>query len=418
MADEQALLPPGGWVRLDALGGVAGDMFAAAAVDAWPGLGPQISRALDSLALPFAVDAEWNRVTRNGIVACHFCFRSELGGGHPTGAVEDIRRLLLASGLSDAEKRHATGILGAIADAEAEVHGKRPEDVHLHELADWDSIADVVAAAVVIAAVGDAQWICPELPLGSGRVNCEHGPLPVPAPATAILCRGAVFVDDGVGGERVTPTGAAILHYLGALAARRIPATQLVATGHGAGTRELPGVPNVLRMLFMQPACEGRVLQDEIAVLRFDVDDQSPEDLAIGLDRIRALAGVLSVINLPALGKRGRQVASIEVLAEPSCADAAAVACFAETTTLGVRVRAESRRLLRREEIKVDRGVKGVAPVKRAFRADGAVSAKVEARFLEASNVDRLGREALRRSFESPAFGTLQATDFPNGEAP
>jgi uncharacterized protein (TIGR00299 family) protein len=418
MAAEPTLLGAGGWVRLDALGGVAGDMFAAAAVDAWPELGPRIASGLEALGLPFRLDAVWSRVTRRGIGACHASFSTEAGGGHPTGAVAEVRRLLLASGLSDAEKRHATGILGAIADAEAQVHGKPPEDIHLHELADWDSIADVVAAAVVIAAVGDTQWVCPTLPLGGGRVDCAHGPLPVPAPATAILCRGATFVDDGVGGERVTPTGAAILSYLGALAARRTPPGRLVATGYGAGSRDMSRVPNVLRMLFMHPETEGPALHDEIAVLRFDIDDQSPEDLAIGLDRIRALVGVLSVINLPALGKRGRQVGSIEVLAEPACVDAVVAACFAETTTLGVRMRMESRRVLRREEVKVNGGTEGVAPVKRAFRADGAVSAKVEARFLEASDVDRLGREALRRTFESAALDAPPARGAPSEESP
>jgi hypothetical protein len=199
---------------------------------------------------------DWETVTRGGIVAQRFRFSAAGEGAHPTGLVSEIKAFINRSDLPASVRGIAVGLFDRIAAAEGQVHGIPPEEVHLHELADWDSIIDMVAAAVVIDAVGPATWVCPSLPLGTGTVRCAHGLLPVPAPAVDLLCRGARMRSDGVEGERVTPTGAAILAYLGAFEERSLGQGRLVASGYGAGTREFPGLPNVLRMLVLDPGAE------------------------------------------------------------------------------------------------------------------------------------------------------------------
>ena len=151
--------------------------------------------------------------------------------------------------MSAPTREHALSLLALLADAEAQVHGIPVDEVHFHELADWDSLLDVVAAGCIAGWLAGARWTATSLPLGGGTVRTAHGVLPVPAPATSRLLTGYPWHDDGIAGERVTPTGAAILRHLvpaAACAARR-DAGRLLFAGCGAGTRTLPGVPNILR---------------------------------------------------------------------------------------------------------------------------------------------------------------------------
>ena len=157
--------------------------------------------------------------------------------------------MLVHSRLSAVARDHAIGIFGLLAAAEAEVHGVVEDDVAFHEVGAVDSIVDIVVAAQLVTLVGASAWSASPLPLGSGRVRTQHGLLPVPAPATALLLRGLATIDDGVPGERVTPTGAAIARYLledEVLA--RVP-RRLLRCGTGFGSRELPGLSNCLRVL-------------------------------------------------------------------------------------------------------------------------------------------------------------------------
>lgn len=316
----------------------------------------------------------------------------------PGGAFEALMRRIETSALEAPVRARAQGILRLLAEAEAAVHGVAPGEVHFHELADWDSLADVVGASYVIEMLAASSWSCAPVPLGSGRVRTRHGPLPVPAPATAKLLESLPVFDDGVAGERVTPTGAAILRHLAP--APRLPdgRWRLRAQGFGFGTKTLPGVSNVLRVLLYEPADEGRV-SEQVGVIAFEVDDQSPEDLALGLDRLRALEGVLDVIQAPAFGKKGRLVVHVQVLARPESLDAAIERCLVETTTIGLRWRIEARTVLPRERVEVEG-----AEVKVVTRPDGSRTAKAE---LEAMRgVDgAAGRARRRRSAERQALG-------------
>ena len=226
------------------------------------------------------------------------------------------------------------------------MHGVPTDSVEFHEVGAVDSIVDIVAAAQLIVAANARRWTSAPLPLGSGRVRTAHGVLPVPAPATALLLRGLATIDDGVPGERVTPTGAAIARRLlqPDAAPERRPRT-LLRTGIGFGSRELPGVSNCLRALVFEAGAAAEAAprpgdafaHRELGVITFEVDDQSSEDLAAGLDHVRALEGVHDVIQSAVFGKKGRLAVQVQVLVAPDRLDAAIARCFAETTTIGLR---------------------------------------------------------------------------------
>ncbi len=206
--------------------------------------------------------------------------------GHGAGTYLDMLARIERATLHPGTARQASAILGIIARAEAAIHRVPVEEVHFHEIADWDSLLDVVAAGSLAAALDGAQWTVAPLPLGGGMVKTQHGLLPVPAPATAAILETYDWRDDGLAGERVTPTGAAILRHL---AKPGLPASgRLVASGTGAGTRRLPGMPNVLRVLAFE---EDGIETDRVAVIEFEIDDMTGEEIGTAIDRLRAGSG-------------------------------------------------------------------------------------------------------------------------------
>jgi uncharacterized protein (DUF111 family) len=278
--------------------------------------------------------------------------------------------------------------------------------VHFHELADWDSLLDIVAAGCIAAALEGAQWTASAPPLGGGTVRTAHGLLPVPAPATSHLLTGYPWRDDGMGGERVTPTGAAILRHLvpPAACAARHSAGRLTAVGCGAGTRELPGTANVVRALVFERSPADAT--DIVAILEFDVDDMSGEEIAVAADRLRAEPGVIDVSTGMRVGKKGRLVADFRLLARQHAADFVAQSCFSETSTLGLRVREERRRLLPRSEIAaaVDGGT---LQVKVTERPGGERTAKAAHDDVAATR----GLDARRRARAAAERRALQGDD-------
>ena len=215
------------------------------------------------------------------------------------------------------------------------------------------------------------------------------------------LLHGLATHDDGIEGERVTPTGAAILKHLSPDPTPARGPETLVGTGTGFGSRTLPGLSNVLRVLEFAPVAPTSV-QEQVAVLRFEIDDQTPEDLALGLDRLRAHPGILDILQWPAHGKKGRMVAAVQVLAEAGALDAALDAVFDETTTLGVRWSKVSRSALGRETASHADAL-GRVSVKRARRPAGTVTAKAELDDL-AGSAGHAAREKRRRSAEAAAL--------------
>ena len=410
-------------LHFDPLGGVAGDMMVAALLDLKPDLADGLFAALACCPLLEGVCAEL-RPHNDGILsgrrfvvsrhdhddhhhhhhhASHqHDHRRDQGQdhSHSHGHVAwcGIRDALEHAPLEAAVVRHAVAIFTHLAEAEARVHGVAPEDVRFHEVGAWDSIADIVAAAWMIDALGVTGCSTAPLPLGSGRVMTAHGPLPVPAPATALLLEGFAMIDDAIPGERVTPTGAAILRHLCRRPVSAKPRS-LVGSGFGFGARSLPRISNCLRVLAFADIDEtapcGRV-----AVLEFEIDDQTGEDLAIGLDRLRARPGVLDVVQAPVFGKKGRMMNHVRILARPEALDAVVSAAFDETTTIGVRHRIVERSELLRGKTEVE--VDGRRVRLKTAERPGGPTLKAEADDI-APTGDRRAREAVRRIAEAMA---------------
>ena len=385
------------------MGGVAGDMFAASLLDLFPEHLDDTARASQRLA---GVRCRLVGHTDGALAGRRFIVEADDAGHHHHAHWRHIRDRIAASGLPEPVRRHAIGIFSRLAEAEARVHGVDPDEVAFHEVGAADSIADIVAAAWLIAAIGPATWSVASLPIGAGRIRTAHGPMPVPAPATALLLEGFATHDDAIAGERVTPTGAAILRHLGASSGPR-PSGILRGSGIGLGTRALPGISNCLRALLFDTETTGETTGEatggsaghrELAVISFEVDDQSGEELAAGLDLLRAREDVHDVIQVAAFGKKGRLAAQVQVLARPEALEAVVAACFCETTTIGLRTHVVQARTLRRHfaEALVDGRP---MQVKRVQRPDGPTG-KIEADSLR-DVPGHAARTRLRRAAEA-----------------
>jgi uncharacterized protein (TIGR00299 family) protein len=350
-------------LHLDLVGGLAGDMFIAAVLDAFPQYEPRVIDAIGALSESCAVACSLHEHHDHVLRGRRFQVRQLARDGtripfaaghtsHTHTTWSTVRARLLSSALAPATRDHAIGIFQLLANAEAHVHGVEPDGVEFHEVGAWDSIADIVGAAALIDAVGASRWTASAAPLGSGRVATAHGLMAVPAPATTRLLIGMPTIDDGVAGERVTPTGAAILRYLcpppKSGPPRGTDARTLIATGIGFGARVLAGLSNHVRVLCFEPTAAA-MREQRIEVLEFEVDDQSGEDLALGLERLRARRGVLDATQCAVLGKKGRMCVHVQVLVRQAQLADVIDACFRETTTLGLRHQTVRRIALKRK---------------------------------------------------------------------
>lgn len=416
-------------IHLDAVGGMAGDMFVAALLDAFP---EHAAGVLASVRAASAAGIGCELVAHNdGIlqghrfvvtgpepadaaIPLHHHAHSHDHAGHDHGhdahhhaphghrPWSDIRAALRDADLAPAVRDHAIGIFGHLAEAEARVHGIPVEEVAFHEVGAWDSIADIIATSHLIATLDAMAWSVGPLPLGSGRVKTQHGFLPVPAPATALLLEGFALVDDGISGERVTPTGAAILRHLcNAATARPAGPRILRRSGIGFGTRRLPGLSNCVRVLAFETPTAAAADHRELAVIEFEVDDQSGEDLAMGLDRLRRHGDIFDVVQMPVFGKKGRMMIHVRALARADAVDSAIAACFRETTTIGLRHRIVSGAALPRRLSTVE--VEGRSVRVKVVDRPGGRTAKAEADDALAHETHG-ERAALRRAAERRAL--------------
>ena len=398
-------------VHLDLVGGIAGDMFAAALASAFPELVPELLAEVRKLPAEPGARIYFAAHESHGLRGQRFLAQAPGHHAHAHASHREIRAQLSAAGLQREVCAHAIELFARLAHAEAEVHGVSADDVVFHEVGAWDSIVDFVAAACFIAKLSPARWSWTPAPLGSGRVRTAHGVMPVPAPATVLLLKGLPVADDGVAGERVTPTGAAILRYLADLSAepgraRRKPET-IVAAGHGFGTRTLDGIPNMVRCVAFAPVVTAVGDDDEeIATLHFEVDDQTAEDLALALDRIRDAPGVLDAMQAAVVGKKGRLGTQVQVLARADAVEAIAALCLSQTTTLGLRIAAVRRRTLPRSIVEAE-GTR----VKLARRPGGELTAKAENADLARIPGDRASREKARERAERSALEAARRED-------
>ena len=385
-------------VYLDMIGGIAGDMFLAAMADLEPSLPGVYRERLSQIpALPDDISVKYLPPADSGRLGSMFrVIRDDnKQTHHPHMAYSKVKEIVAGSALEPAVRARAEDIFEHLARSEAKVHGLQVDEVVFHEVGGWDSIVDVILAAAVIEYFSGSRWSCGPVPLGSGTVQCEHGSMPVPAPATAELLQGFDVYQDEFPGERVTPTGAAILRHLAPEQQPALPTGRLLGTGAGYGNRRFDGLENVLRCYrILLPATP---LTDEVAVIEFDIDDQTPEDLAIALDAIREQTGALDVVQTPIVGKKGRLASSIRVLAEVSYLQPVADACLAATSTLGVRWYRANRRILDRHSRAAS--IEGNAyGIKETTRPDGRRTRKVESDDLARHGESYGTREAVRAS--------------------
>src|SRR5271165_5816578 len=374
---------------LECFSGISGDMFLGALVDA--GVAPRVLEETVA-ALGIGARLEVSRVVRSGISATkvdvyvdgkkdlpreeyweqqtgahgrhdhahqdhqhHDRDRREHSHSHEHPhshehgrGLTEIRAKISAADISETAKKTAIAIFEALGQAEAKIHNTSVESVHFHEVGAVDAIVDIVCAAVGAEALGVDEIVCSSLNVGGGTVKCAHGVFPVPAPATVELLANAPAYSSGLQAELVTPTGAAIVKTL-ATRFTAFPEMKIEKSGYGAGSRNFPGHPNVVRLTIGEAASTlaAKTASDTVTVLEANLDDLNPQVFGYVMDRLLE-EGALDAFGMPVQMKKNRPGTLLTVLCKPEDASKLTQLLFTETTTLGVRRRDEVRQTLAR----------------------------------------------------------------------
>jgi pyridinium-3,5-bisthiocarboxylic acid mononucleotide nickel chelatase len=374
---------------LECFSGISGDMFLGALVDA--GVPPRVLEETVA-ALGLGVRLEFSRVVRSGISATKVdvyvdgekdlpreeCWAREerahshehrghshsFHGESPRAGVPaphtpepqehargltEIREIISGASISEGARKTAIAIFEALGRAEAKIHNASIESVHFHEVGAVDAMVDIVCAAVGVEALGVDEIICSSLNVGGGMVTCAHGTFPVPAPATVELLKDAPVYSSGLQAELVTPTGAAIVKTLASRFAA-FPEMKIEKSGYGAGSRDFPGHPNVVRLTIGESASNAlaaKTASETVTVLEANLDDLNPQVFGYVVDRLFE-EGALDAFVVPVQMKKNRPGTLLTVLCKPEDASRLTQLVFSETTTLGVRRRDEMRQTLAR----------------------------------------------------------------------
>jgi uncharacterized protein (TIGR00299 family) protein len=368
---------------LECFSGMSGDMFLGALIDA--GVPPRLLEETVA-ALDVGARLEISRVVRSGISATkvdvwvagekdlpreeHWAKQEaeavrakdqhEHGNRHHEHehhhqhehqhgrGLTEIREIIGKAAISDTARQTAIAIFEALGAAEAKIHATSIEKVHFHEVGAVDAMVDIVCASVGAAALGVDEIICSPLNVGGGSVKCAHGMFPVPAPATVELLKDAPVYSSGVQAELVTPTGAAIVKTLTKRFAS-FPEMTIEKSGYGAGTREFPGHPNVVRLTIGEAASQlaAKTASETLTVLEANLDDLNPQVFGYVMDRLLE-EGALDAFGVPVQMKKNRPGMLLTALCKPEDASKLTQLIFTETTTLGVRRRDEIRQTLAR----------------------------------------------------------------------
>jgi uncharacterized protein (TIGR00299 family) protein len=379
---------------LDCFSGISGDMFLAALVDAGVPISV-LQEAVDTLNL--GVQLNLYRVNRSGIDSAkvdvltaegqsaeaasthththqhshdhdhahdhhhdHHDHNHDHGHRHEHPHVHGrslsvIQQLITSSALAKPVQQIALTAFDLLGHAEAKIHNVAIETIHFHEVGAIDAIADIVATAAGCYWLQIERWYCSSLNVGGGHVHCAHGKFPVPAPATLELLRDLPIYSSGVQKELVTPTGAALLRALN-VTSSKLPAMRMLSTGYGAGSRDLPGQPNVLRLILGESVDTAMLhpasiqSKEKIGIIETTIDDATPELLSYVADRLLA-AGASDVHRTPIQMKKGRSGTQLTILCSPGRALELQQIVFVESTTLGLRYREEDKFILDRAAV-------------------------------------------------------------------
>lgn len=412
-----AARPVGRVLHLDCFSGIAGNMFLGALLDA--GLRrAELERDLAGLRLPHRLRV--SRVRRGALAARYVRVDVPVAGPRKRGArragragahghgrhYHDVVRVIERARLAPRVRERALAIFEALGRAEARVHGIALEKVHFHEVGAVDAIVDVTGAAIGLERLGIERVTSSPVALGHGSVDTEHGRLPLPAPATLELLRGAPVVPAEVPWETVTPTGASILavcvdEY------RSLPAMRVEAVGHGAGDDRPGPMPNVLRAVIGRA---GGAARDRVSVLETNLDDLVPEHFDHLMERLFE-AGALDVSLQHQQMKKNRPGFLVRVLARPADRAGLAEVLFAESTAIGVRTSEWDRIVLERESVRVSTPY-GPVRVKRVH--DGRGGTRVSPEYDDCKRAARRNGVALREVVRAAEAAGRRAASGPS----
>ena len=343
-------------IYFDCFSGAAGDMILGALIDAGLPLA-ELKNALGSLGVE-GWDVSADKVVKTGITATKFRVHEHAavaagpaaqGSGHKHYHVAGIKKRIDQSALSDAGKQRAKALFDRLAEAEASIHGMPVEKVHLHEVGALDSIVDIVGCVFALEWFGAARIVVSPLNVGSGTVNTAHGVYPVPAPATLRLVGDAPIYAGTVAAELLTPTGALVLTGY-ASGYGPMPAMRVERVGYGAGDRDFPGTPNVLRVVVGESSAHDSSMR--VCVIECEIDDMNPQIFGTLMDDLYA-AGALDVFYAAVHMKKNRPGTLMTIVARPGDRGAMVDLVFRESTTIGVRFSEMDRECLARETVAV-----------------------------------------------------------------
>lgn len=355
-------------IHLDLIGGLAGDMFIAAALDAQLVTVAELEEIFNKLGMGGQIRVLTQHVGRGALTGTHIDF----DGWDPSNDsdhrhLSTIETMISKADLTSGVKKLATELFRTLGASESKIHGIDIESVHFHEVGAVDSILDFVGAAYILDKL-NATWSFSDIPCGHGTIETAHGTIPVPAPAAADLMVGLPTVTRDIAAELVTPTGATLLRHMakpkalsglkiGGLSGQKSLAPvkktvqrsgTLVATGYGCGTKNFKEIANVVRVMVYEQAGTGPQA-DTVTRIECEIDDMNPEHLAWFCENRLPSVGAIDVSRTSVVMKKGRAGTRLTVLCRAENADEVAVAILSETSTFGVRVEEVARMILERD---------------------------------------------------------------------
>jgi len=330
----------------DCFSGASGDMILGALIDA--GLSPRrLREELKKLHLP-AITVKAKKVLKGGISATRVTVEGK-DEKRPHRDLKEMLKIVARSDLDKDVKTKSQEIFERIASTEAEIHRSVKEKIHFHELGGLDSVVDICGAVWGLRQIGIDQIHVSKVNVGAGFVRCEHGLLPVPAPASLSLMKGKPIYSSGVDKELLTPTGAAILTTLGS-SFGNLPPMKVERIGYGAGRDDLPH-PNVLRLMIGTPETAAR--EERVRVVETNIDDMNPQFYDYIMEQMLKM-GVKEVFLTPVFMKKNRPATLLTAICSPGQMPVVTEFLFRETTTIGLRWREERRALADRETLSFD----------------------------------------------------------------
>ena len=329
----------------DCYSGISGDMILGAMVDLGVDI-KEIRKALKNLDLQ-GYNLHSKKIQRNGLASTQITVETKKfkkQHSHPHRRYSDIRKLISQSKLTSTVKKNSIEIFKRIAIVEAQIHNTTIQKIHFHEIGGIDSIVDIVGGVWAIESLNLDTIKSSPLNVGEGFVDCAHGRLPVPAPATLKLLKGIPIFSNGVKAELTTPTGAAMIGFY-AEKFESIPTMTITSEGYGAGSRVIPKLPNLLRVLIGSIAV-GEI--NNLVMIETNIDDMNPEIFETVMESLFR-AGALDVYFSAIIMKKNRPATKISVLAECGSREKLSKILLTETSSFGVRFYSVDRLVLDRE---------------------------------------------------------------------